>query len=252
MSCRHRVAELRRRSLAWVLLLILAGTPGAAMHLQAQQDVAALPRNYQVVFENALVQVIHVHYAPHEKVPMHDHSADPTVYVYLSDSGPVRFTHTESRAEGGAGVLTRPPIRAGAFRVSPGRRERHSVENLGEIASDFLRVELKGMSFGTLPPFRGEAPADLSRSAISVAVKIPEIEIDRIVCAGSDACPLPSLSAPSLLVAFTAAEITSGKNRALAAGQVAWMNAGQSATVRASAHTPAHLLRMILPASPHS
>ena len=88
--------------------------------------------------------MIRVHYGSHEKVGVHDHSAYPTVYVYLSDSPPVQFTHDEQPPF----VLTRPPAKAGAFRLSPGRRERHSVENMGDTSSDFLRVELRQVPLG--------------------------------------------------------------------------------------------------------
>ena len=184
---------------------------------------------------------------------MHDHSANPTVYVYLSDSGPVRFTHTESRAEGGAGVLTRPPIKAGAFRVSPGRRERHSVENLGSIPSDFLRVELKQMRFGELEPFHGEAPPDLTRSVTETEVKTPQLQIDRIVCAGDAPCPQARSSAPSLLVAFTPAAISTGgiNSSTLAAGDVQWVRAGALISVQPEHGNHAHVLRIELPPAAH-
>ena len=45
--------------------------------MQAQ----SLPPNYQTTFENSDIIVMHVHYGAHEFVPMHDHSAYPTVYV---------------------------------------------------------------------------------------------------------------------------------------------------------------------------
>jgi hypothetical protein len=51
----------------------------------------------------------------------------------------------------------------GAFRVSPGRLERHSVDNLSDLSSDFLRVELKHFPLGHLEnAFRGHAPQDAS------------------------------------------------------------------------------------------
>ena len=43
------------------------------------------------MLDNEQVQVMRVHYDPHEELAEHDHSHYPTVYVYLSNSGPVRF-----------------------------------------------------------------------------------------------------------------------------------------------------------------
>ena len=119
-----------------------------------QDPVVALPKNYSVAFENNLVSVIRVHYAPHERIAVHDHPKFPTVYVYLNGSGPVRFQHDEKPPF----TIVRPPTATGAFRVSPGRLERHSVENLGNTNSDFLRVELKQVPLGhALESFRGKA-----------------------------------------------------------------------------------------------
>jgi hypothetical protein len=83
----------------------------------AQDPTTALPKNYQKIFENQAVAVIHAHYEPHEKVPLHDHSKFPTVYVYLSDSGPVLFSHVEAHPFS----IVRKPLKMGAYRVSPGR-----------------------------------------------------------------------------------------------------------------------------------
>src|SRR5215203_3265354 len=50
-------------------------------------------------------------YAPREKIASHDHPANPTLYVYLRDSGPVRFVHLGAEQF----TLTRPAVRAGGF-----------------------------------------------------------------------------------------------------------------------------------------
>lgn len=77
--------------------------------LLGQDAVAALPNQYRLVFENERVRVVHVRYGPHERLPVHKHPETPTVYVYLTDSGPVRFEHSEAVA------LVRRPIKAGTF-----------------------------------------------------------------------------------------------------------------------------------------
>ena len=112
------------RLLPFLLLLAPAFT-------SAQEATRAFPKNYTVAFENDDVEVVRVHYGPHERVGVHDHSHHPTVYVYLKDAGPVRFTHFEEKPCS----ITRPPTGKGAFRVSPGRIERHTIENLGDTPS---------------------------------------------------------------------------------------------------------------------
>lgn len=125
---------------------LVAGLAGLmmAMTVAAQDPIKTLPKNYWLEFEDASFKVIHVRYRPHEKVGMHDHSDSPTVYVYLSDSGPVRFEHAGKDTFD----LTRAPLKTGQMRVSPGRLETHRVENLGDLQSDFLRVELKTLPLG--------------------------------------------------------------------------------------------------------
>jgi len=54
---------------------------------------------------------------PHQKLPVHNHPATPTLYVYVTDSGPVRFSHVEDHPF----TINRPPEKAGTFRLSPGR-----------------------------------------------------------------------------------------------------------------------------------
>src|SRR5689334_13336066 len=93
--------------------------------VRAQDPLAVLPQNYKLIFENESVRVIRTHYGPHEKLAVHDHSRCPTVYVYLNDGPEVRFSHEEEKPFS----LVRPSVKKGAFRVSPGRLEVHTVEN---------------------------------------------------------------------------------------------------------------------------
>ena len=130
---------MAQRSFVGILVMMLG--LGATW---AQDPLKTLPHNYWVEFEDPAFKVIHVRYMPHEKVAVHDHPPTPTLYVYLSDSGPVKFEH------GGTDTfdLTRKPLSEGQMRVSPGRLETHRVENLGDVQSDFLRVELKSLPLG--------------------------------------------------------------------------------------------------------
>lgn len=234
---------MRRLALAHTLLVVLitAATPPTVAH--AQDPLKAYPNNYSLLFDNPQVRVLRCHYGPHEKVGVHNHSDYPTVYVYISDAGPVRFSHIEEKAF----VITRPPVKAGSFRVSPGRPERHTVENLSDLSSDYLRIELKQIPLhGTLSPKRGEAPASLDRSGSTSVFDDPELAIDRVVCLSGTTCQLPSSTSPSLLVSLSPAKLSGSLQQKMKPGDVAWLPASNPAALDASGSAPAHLLRLQL------
>lgn len=123
------------RRVAAVLLAVM----GETVCGWAQDPLRTLPHNYWVEFESPGVRVVHAHYGAGEQVPQHDHSKTPTLYVYLSDAGSVRFVHT---GDDNFSVV-RQPVQTGQLRLIPGRVETHSVESLSKTPSDFLRVEFK-------------------------------------------------------------------------------------------------------------
>ncbi|MGA8027686.1 MAG: hypothetical protein WB992_11115, partial [Bryobacteraceae bacterium] len=211
--------------------------------IEAQDPTKTLPRSYQTVFENERAQVVHALYEPHQKLPVHDHSKDPTIYVYLSDSGPVRFSHIEEHAF----TLDRPPVKMGGFRVSPGRIERHAVENLGDIPSEFLRVELRGFPLGMQDfHYRGNHPFDLSRSSVKTEFSSQGISIERIICVGSGASKAITSGSPSLLIAFSTISVrTSSGSKRLEKGEVYWLDSNRTAGIETADSTTAHALRII-------
>jgi hypothetical protein len=209
-----------------------------------QDPLKLLPNNYKLVLDNADVAVIRAHYGGHEKIPVHDHTSFSTVFVYLSDSGPVRIDHAEP-GEKPVSVM-RPPTVKGSYRVAPGIVERHSIENLGDLSSDFLRVELKRVSLKIKEPFRGKAPKQTTSSVDAIEFSNPGVEVERIVCAGATPCPIKISSAPSLIVAFDALSLD---GKPLEPGTARWMPAGQSASIVSSGGVPAHVLRILLPAA---
>ncbi len=176
-----------------VLTLALFSTTALA------QTPQPLPSNYQTILDNNDVLVMRVHYGPHEFVPMHDHSAYPTVFVYLNNSGEVRIDHEPPNAFS----VTRPPTHTGAFRIAPGMKERHSITNLSDLPSDFLRVELK-----SIPPdaikdaFRGPEPSQPIPPGITVWYKSSVLRVDRILCAVASTCTVPADDARSVLVSI--------------------------------------------------
>jgi hypothetical protein len=191
--------------------------------VHAQGKPSPLPPNYKTTLDNPDLIVMKVHYGPHEFVPMHDHTAYPTVYVYLNDSGEVEIKHDGP----GPGTLRRPPTHTGAFRVAPGAIERHSITNLGDTPSDFLRIELKRVSADDLKKvFRGDAPAQPVAPGTHVEFQDPAITIERTVCPATATCALAPAGARSLLVAVHAMHLEmNGADHPLRAGDVVWLRA---------------------------
>jgi hypothetical protein len=230
-----------RKSLLQCAVLTIFGL--GSMRMLAQDPTVAFPNNYRKVLENADVVVLRVHYGPHETVGVHDHSDHPTVYVYLNDAGPVRFVHEPENV-----ILTRPPTHTGAYRVSPGRRERHSIVNLTDKPSDYLRVELKKVPLGTLKrEFRGSAPGALAQGT-KLEFEDPALRIERVVCDAGATCALAAESSPSVLVAFSPAELMEhGRPKVFPEdSSTLWLRAGEGVSVRAVGAGPAHLLRIVL------
>jgi hypothetical protein len=210
----------------------------------AQTAIAALPRNYKTIFENRDLLVMHVHYGAREFVPMHDHSAYPTVFVYLNNSGEVEIAHEGPKAS----KVVRPPTHAGAFRISPSMAERHSVTNLSDTASDFLRVELKNIPVSDLTEvFRGEASSRLSPGT-HTEFEDAALRIDRIVCPAESPCSATPTTPRSLLVAITPQRIkTMGGERSLGVGDVLWLSGDYDKAPRFSAGAQSLLIALLYP-----
>ena len=227
-------------------ILFLLGEGVWANCMWAQDPLKLPGKNYAVAFENKDVTVIRAHYGPHEKIPVHDHDAFATVFVYLSDSGAVRIDHVD---EGGKVVpVTRPPTVKGAFRIAPGVAEKHSIENLGALPSDFLRVELKRVPLKLDEPFRGKAPASLVASADTVEFDQQGVKVERIVCVGAEACQVKAADGGSLVVAITPFGLMQGgarREELVKAGDVKWVS-GEGITVKAEEGGAAHLLRIVM------
>ena len=127
----------RFRAATAVFLMAVAG-------MAAQDPLVTLPEAYRLQFENDVVKVVRVEYAGGAKLPDHTHPAGTTVYVYLNDSEGVVFAHSGNINRS----VTRPPVKAGAVRVSSGPEEHHTAENRSTEASRFLRIWFKGDTSG--------------------------------------------------------------------------------------------------------
>jgi hypothetical protein len=231
-----------------MLALVLAQVLLLSAPAQADPQTSA-PRAYRREFENERVRVTRVHYEPREKVPEHDHPDSATVYVYLRDSGPVRFVHTGDEAF----TLVRPPVRAGGFRLSRGAKETHSVESLTDLPTEFLRVELKGLTAAERRSFYGRFPPEprgRARAAQKVRYENAHVRIARVTCAARRRCSgLGGAGAASLLVALTPARLRSaggGTEVSMALGETMWAEAGGAPAFDNAAGAPAEFLRIDL------
>ncbi|HEX8354815.1 MAG TPA: hypothetical protein VF611_18050 [Pyrinomonadaceae bacterium] len=225
------------------VLMLAAHAPAAP-----QSDAA---RAYRREFENERVRVTRVRYEPREKLPTHDHPDSATVYVYLRDSGPVRFVHTGEEAF----TLVRPAVRAGGFRLSRGAKETHSVESLTDLPTDFLRVELKGLTDAERRTFRGRfPPAARGRGAQQVRFENARVRIARVTCAARRRCDgLGGAGTASLLVALAPARLRSadgGTEVSMALGETMWAEAGGAPSFVNVAGAAAEFLRIDLKSGP--
>jgi quercetin dioxygenase-like cupin family protein len=105
----------------------------------AQDPTKVEPKHYRLMFENERVQVVSVHYGPHEKSEMHDH---PGGVVVIVTGGHLRFTDQ-------SGKVTEVYSKSGEARWFP--PFKHKVENVGDEPYNAVYVGLKGkgMDLGT-------------------------------------------------------------------------------------------------------
>jgi quercetin dioxygenase-like cupin family protein len=104
----------------------------AAGFVVGQDPTKVEPKHYKLDFENDKVQVVSVHYGPHEKSALHDHPGGVVVSLtdahlrFTDENGKVREVYSK-RGE----VHWYPPF-------------KHKVENLGDTIYDAVYVGLKG------------------------------------------------------------------------------------------------------------
>lgn len=227
----HRVvseAHKRVRIIICALLVINV----AALTSPAQDPFVVAPQAYKLQFENDWVRVVRVHYAPLEKLPAHDHPKRRTIFIYLNDGGPVRFKHVEGYSGNFAAV--RPPTKAGAYRLGGFQPENHEVENLSDIPSDFLQVELKTEPInpkafhGRFHPEAGAKQGETNYRKVEFDHE--QIRITRLTCAARSKCDSLELpSHPALLVALAPLQLKAvakeGKSQQLKLnlGQTKWL-----------------------------
>jgi quercetin dioxygenase-like cupin family protein len=104
----------------------------AASFAAAQDPTKVEPKHYKLHFENDRVQVVDIHYGPHEKSEMHDHPAGVSVSV---TGGHLRFIDQN-------GKVTEVYAKAGEARWFP--PHRHKVENIGDEPYNGVYIGVKG------------------------------------------------------------------------------------------------------------
>jgi hypothetical protein len=196
----------------WLLLLPL--TVAAAF---AEDDPCKLE------FENAWVRVSRVTYPPFGKsTTKHNHPSIPTVYIYLTDSGPMRFKHDEGI------VIERRPVKAGQLRFNRGMVEKHEVESMSDFATEYLRIELKTEPL-ELPVRDIRIAADEDRG-----FEKAQFKIEKLTCGAHERCAVTEL--PSLAVNLNDRKAT-------------WVQDG-SPVLENSGNEPAKLIRIVLKSAP--
>jgi beta-alanine degradation protein BauB len=113
-----------------LLCSILLGFCFSAVAL-AQDPTKVEPTHYKLAFENEYVQVVNVHYGPHEKSGLHAHMGG--VVVVLT-AGHLRFTDENGKTQE---VFAKP----GDPRWFP--PFKHRVENLGDTAYNAVYIGIK-------------------------------------------------------------------------------------------------------------
>ena len=98
----------------------------------AQDPTKVEPKHYKLDFENDKVQVVSVHYGPHEKSAMHEH---PGGVVVVITAGHLKFTDQ-------SGKVTEVFAKPGEARwFAP---FKHRVENVGDTSYNAVYVGIKG------------------------------------------------------------------------------------------------------------
>jgi quercetin dioxygenase-like cupin family protein len=117
----------------WCRVFCAAALVCLAANFAAAQDPTKVePKHYKLHFENDRVQVVDVHYGPHEKSEMHDHPGGVSVSV---TGGHLRFTDPN-------GKVTEVYAKPGEARWFP--PFKHKVENLGDEPYNGIYIGIKG------------------------------------------------------------------------------------------------------------
>jgi len=116
-----------RSTLFWVGAFLCLATA----YSLGQDPTKVEPKHYKLDFENDRVQVVSVHYGPHERSVMHDHPGGVVVSLteahlrFIDENGKVREVFSKSGE-----ARWYPPF-------------KHRVENLGDTSYEAVYIGLK-------------------------------------------------------------------------------------------------------------
>lgn len=127
-----------------IAVVILSGLAVAF----AQDPTKVEASHYKIAFENSAVQVVNVHYGPHEKSGLHDH---PGGVVVVITGGHLRFTDRN-------GTVTEVFSKPGESRWFP--PFRHKVENVGDTPYNAVYIGIKAKQSASIRPPRDTPPID--------------------------------------------------------------------------------------------
>ncbi len=102
--------------------------------------LVAAPRFHRVLFENDRVRVLEVTVPPHAREPLHTHRWPSVMYRELS-CPPRYFDATGTVLHESPKPYQQGPTKARARWQEP--EAPHAVENMGDVADRFIRVEYK-------------------------------------------------------------------------------------------------------------
>ena len=126
-----------------------------ALQAVAQDPTKVEPKHYKLAFENEWVQVVDIHYGPHEKSALHDH---PGGVVVVLTAGHLRFTDQDGKIKE---VYAKP----GESRWYPAFK--HKVENLGATAYNAVYIGIKTKAIaGNNNPRDGQPALDAQTAEI--------------------------------------------------------------------------------------
>ena len=168
---------------------IFAALLGISLTTSAQDPYVVAADHYHLLFENTWVRATRVTYGPDKTAPVHQHPPTPTtLYVYLTDSGVMRFRHVSGEHVMGLNIDRKPVL----------------AEYLGDAPTEYVRIELRTEDLDR--PTR-----DVRMTPKDSGFENGQVRILRVSCA--ERCPESEhLSDPAVVVALSGAH----------KGDVAW------------------------------
>ncbi len=124
----------------------------------AQDPTKVEATHYKLAFENEYVQVVNIHYGPHEKSSLHAH---PGGVVVVLTEGHLRLTDEHGKTQE---VFAKP----GESRWYP--PFKHRVENLGDTAYNAVYIAVKTKHGQDRAGFESPLPAEEISKLVAQAI----------------------------------------------------------------------------------